>query len=354
MTDQTDYTATDLSGSILDDPRFQPIEKWDWSYRELRGIRIRYGLPRTRKRYRAVCVIVGGLCDFGEQYFELTRDLDGRQIKPIIIDLPGQGGSGRYLKNPHKRHSAGFDALVQDISVIMDEIVLSAAVDLEDNHKRLPIVMIGHSMGGHMVLRYLAESNKSSKGLPIVSVAALTAPMLRISILERIPFPVRPLVLGLLSLFPRAYVPGGSDWSETYRTRPLLKDMFTSDPVRFWVQKAFFSHPDHAHLVSGSPTNKWLLDAARSCRKIERAGYLEQISIPVMFALAGRDRLVSNSAIRAAANRIKSSELMEIEGAFHEILMEKDESRNAFLDRFFTFLENNVFNRPDEGKSFIL
>ncbi len=344
----------DSTHPILSQDRFQPPPHWDWSFRELSGIKIRYGLPRSRKKYHAVALILGGLGDFGEQYFELANDLEQRDIKPVIIDLPGQGGSGRYLKNPHKRHSAGFDLLLKDLHTLIDEIVLSTAIDPENNHLRLPIILLAHSMGGHIALRYLAEYNKNTKGQDIFSAVAITAPMLKIKTIEKLTGLISTPALALLKLFPTAYVPGGCNWTEHYRDRPGLQGIFSSDEQRASVQKAFFTHPEYAHLTIGSPTNKWLSDAVKSCKKIEKKGYLETIQTPTLIALAEQDQLVSNIAIRSAASRIKSCELLEIEGAQHEILMEQDKYRSAFIDRFFTFIENNVLNKPENGKTFIV
>jgi len=344
----------DETHPILSQSRFQPPEKWDWSHRELSGIKIRYGLPRSRKIYKAAALILGGLGDFGEQYYELAQDLDNRDIKPVIIDLPGQGGSGRYLKNLHKRHSNGFDNLLKDLSILIDEIVLSAAIDPENNHLRLPIFLIAHSMGGHLALRYLSEYNITTKGQPVFSAVALSAPMMNIKAVERLPGIISFPILKILGLFPTAYVPGGCNWTEQYRDRPTLKGIFTSDEHRAELQKAFFSHPEYAHLAIGSPTNKWLNDAIKSCKKLRKKGYLEKIETPIVIGLAGDDRIVSNIAILEASARLKNCDLLELDGAQHEILMEKDQYRSAFLDHFFTFVENNVFNKENNGKTFIV
>lgn len=340
--------------TLLSQPRFQPPEHWDWNYRTLSGLKIRYGLPRSRKTYSAVAVIIGGLGDFGEQYFELAHDLLQHDIKPVIIDLPGQGGSGRYLDNPHKRHSAGFDELLKDLNILIDEIAHSTAIDAEDNHKRLPILLIAHSMGGHLALRYLSEYGKTSRGESVVTAALLSAPMIEIRIISQLPKILAVPFVKLLGLMPTAYVPGGQDWSENYRDRRTLRGIFSSDEDRAKLQRAFFSHPDHSHLAIGSPTNKWLGDAVASCSVLRRNGYLERIETPVLIGLAGDDKLVSNLAIMAAASRLKHCELLQLEGAQHEILMEQDKYRSAFLDRFFTFIEKNVFNKPDKGKRFIV
>ncbi len=342
------------SSGILAQPRFHPPKDWDWSFKTVDGVKIRYGQQRSRKAYDAVVTIIGGLGDFGEQYFEIANELDARNIKSIIIDMPGQGGSGRYLPNePMKRHSAGFDKLLADMHSVIDEVVLSSAVDMNDNHKRLPIVLLAHSMGGHIALRYLAEYNKSSRGVPIFSCAVLSAPMIGIRAVDSFPKPIGMALVRLLALRPTHYVPNGCDWFDGYRERVGFKGIFTSDPERYQLQRLYFTHPDYKHLATGSPTCKWLLDASLSCKKIQEKGYLEHIEIPILMGVAGHDMLVSNMARKETQNRLKHCEYLEIAGSRHEILMESDTFRKPFVERFFTFIEENVLNKPDKGKIYI-
>lgn len=341
--------------TILLQKRFRPPDNWDWSYRTIDAtMKVRYGQVRSRKAYDAVAVIIGGLGDFGEQYYELVNQLDERNIKAIIIDMPGQGGSSRYIPDqPMKRHSKGFDLILSQIHTVIDEIALSAAIDMEDNHKRLPCILVAHSMGGHIALRYLSEYNKSTRGTNIFSAAVLSAPMLGIQAVNQFAPLLRHTLLKLLALRPTSFVPGGSHWYDGYRERIGFKGIFSSDPERYEIQRAYFTDPDHQFLVTGSPTNKWLLDAYLSCKKIAGAGYLEKIEIPVLIGVAGSDRLVDNSSILSGAKRLKHCELMEIPDSQHEILMESDQFRGPFIDRFFTFVEENVLNSSDKGKTYI-
>lgn len=341
--------------SLQKELRFNSPEKWDWSFRTFGDIKIRYGQARTRHAYDAVAVVIGGLGDFGEQYYELAHELHAQNIKTIIIDMPGQGGSSRYLpQEPMKRHSQGFDIILSQLHQIIDEVALSAAIDMEDNHKRLPCFLVAHSMGGHIALRYLAEYNKSTRGTNIFCAAIMTAPMLGIQAVNRVSPLFRHLVLKLLSFIPTRFVPGGSHWYDGYREGFGKRGIFSSDPVRYEVQRAYFTDPDHQFLAVGSPTNQWLLDAYTSCKKIEAHGYLEKIQIPVLIGLATEDRLVDNQAIVDNAKRLPKGELMEILGAQHEIFMESDKYRTPFIERFFTFVRENVLNGSDKGKTHIL
>lgn len=345
--------------TLLREKRFQAPEGWDWSFRTFddgsqNKMKIRYGQVRSRASYKAVAVIIGGLGDFGEQYFELANQLIAEGIKPIIIDMPGQGGSSRYLpEQPMRRHSKGFDVILSQLHSIFDENVVSSAIDINDNHKRLPCILIAHSMAGHIALRYLAEYNKSSRGLDIFTCATLTSPMLGIQAVRQFPAFLRFPIIKLLSLRPSAYVPGGCDWYDGYRERLGFEGIFSSDPVRYEIQRAYYNDPAHQFLVTGSPTNKWLLDAYLSCKKIEEKGYLEKIHTPVLIGIAGADRLVDNTATHAALKRLKHAEYIEFADCQHEIFMESDKFRTPFIERFFTFIKDNVLNRIDAGKTYI-
>ena len=342
------------SQTLLSQPRFQPPKDWDWGFRSFDGMKIRYGLPRSRKSYNGVVTIIGGLGDFGEQYFELANECEAKNLKPIIIDMPGQGGSSRYLpETTMRRHSLGFDVALSQLHTVIDEIVLSAAIDIEDNHKRLPIFLMAHSMGGHMALRTLAEYNQSSRGEKIFSAAFLSAPMLGIKAVSQFPEWLRSVILRLLALRPTAYVPGGGDWFDGYRERIGFKGIFSSDPERYEIQRTYFTHPDYKFLVTGSPTNKWLLDAYLSCKKIEKSGYLEKINIPVFIGIAGDDRLVDNSYSYAAAKRLPNGKIIDIPNSQHEILMEADQYRTPFVQEFFTFIKDNVLNKHNQSKTYI-
>lgn len=335
---------------IESNPDFRPPDNWDWGYKYLSGVQVRYGLSRSRKEYDAVCVVIGGLGDFAEQYYELAHNLEAQKIKPIIIDLPGQGGSGRYLKNPHKRHTVGFDRILKDIHVLIEDVVLSAAVDLQDNHKRLPIIMLAHSMGAHFALRYLSEYNQTSRKQPIVTAVALTAPMCKIKALETMHPYFAKLKLNFLSLFPNSYVPGGSNWvkKEISPQNLLPLDYARGNIKNYWIVRATTSH-----LAVGSPTNRWLLEAVRSCNLLEKENYVETIQIPVLVALAGEDSVVSNQAIRALIGRLPKGELLTLPGCEHEILMERDTHRSEFLKQLFTFVDKHIFSKDDRGKVYI-
>ncbi|MGE3295165.1 MAG: alpha/beta hydrolase [Geminicoccaceae bacterium] len=60
---------------------------------------------------------------------------------------------------------------------------------------------------------------------------------------------------------------------------------------------------------------------------MRRPGFLEAITTPILIMQAGRERIVSNRAERAAARRLPDARLAVFPEARHELLLERDEIR---------------------------
>lgn len=268
----------------------------------------------------ATVVILQGLSEFTEKYFELARDMLARGFAVWTMDWAYQGRSIRMPTHPMRRHSDGFQADIHDLQKLVSDHVIPAAQGQK-------LVLIGHSMGGHIGLRYLAHH----KGL--FSGAALSAPMLGIAQIRHIPPFLIDLILSALSPFKTAYMPPGKDWHEEMRAKNGT--VFSSDPVRDQLHMAWTRvYPE---LRIGAPTVGWVYEAIQSCRALQRE--LEQIEIPVRIGVAARDTVVDNAAIIKAANRLKYADLTMLDGAHHEIFMEQDRIRTRWLDMFDKFMQ---------------
>ena len=68
------------------------------------------------------------------------------------------------------------------------------------------------------------------------------------------------------------------------------------------------------------------------------AGYAEAIKTPCLFFGAGHDRVCDTQAIRVFARRLPKAEYVEITGAEHEILMERDIFRAQLWSHFDNFI----------------
>jgi lysophospholipase len=110
--------------------------------------------------------------------------------------------------------------------------------------------------------------------------------------------------------------------------------MVTSDPQRFErTQMLLREHPD---LRLAGATWAWLAAALASMDWLR--GRPESITTPLLVVGAGADRICITSATRAFAARLPNAEYLEIAGAGHEILAERNEIRAQFWAAFDAFL----------------
>src|ERR1700761_3413412 len=100
------------------------------------------GKPRGSMLFQA------GRGDLFEKYLEALAHWHGQGWSITSFDWRGQGGSGRVAPDPHVGDIDDFATYVGDIRAFWAEWAPQAVG---------PVVVMGHSMGGHLVLRALVE-----------------------------------------------------------------------------------------------------------------------------------------------------------------------------------------------------
>jgi lysophospholipase len=94
---------------------------------------------------RGSLVFANGRGDFVEKYIEALAHWHKRGWNVTSFDWRGQGGSRGNIVGGHLE---SFDPLVGDLEALVADQVANT---------QGPHVAIGHSMGGHLLLRLLAE-----------------------------------------------------------------------------------------------------------------------------------------------------------------------------------------------------
>lgn len=285
------------------------------------GHHIRIGRwgAEPRGAARGSALLLTGRAETLEKYAEQAGDWTARGFHTVGQDWRGQGGSSRYLDNRHKGHVPDFSVFLDDLDRAVAELLPAAAPR--------PLVAFGHSMGGHVLLRYVAE-----RAHPFAAVI-LSAPMLGIR--SPVPDPLaRRLAASMVARGQgQTYAWGQLDWSPTdprFRGNPL-----TSDPVRFLAGHRCFQQD--RDLALGGVTWGWLDAAFRSIDALLAPGVLERVEVPVLLLTGGRDRIVRLDRQRAAARRLKHGRQALHPTARHELMMETDAIRAAVwadIDRF--------------------
>lgn len=282
MTSAAPQLEESRSGPQSVEPRSvepQPIELVRPDGTVLRGLRWR-GTAGTR------AVIVHGLGEHAGRQRNVAECLAKRGFEVTAFDHRGHGRSdGRRgaLRRP--------DDLVDD---------LGAVVDATSNE---PILLVGHSMGGLVALRYALAHPRRVAAL-VLSSPALD-PALNVG---------QKLLLALLSrIAPDLAVGNGIDPStishddavvRAYRDDPLVHDRVTARLVRF--------------IVEGSR------DA------LERAATL---AVPTLLLVAGDDRLIAPDGSRRLAERAPHAmvDARVYDGLWHELFNEREPARSRVL-----------------------
>lgn len=301
--------------------RFHQPENWQWDYFErVNGRRLRYGFAIPDEA-ETIVFYLPGLAEPAEKAFETGCGILERGHGFAIMDWFGQGGSGRYLPNPHKRHAGPFEDDIADFHEFLTR--------LAPKLKGKKLVMLGHSMGGNLGLRYLYDHPGT------FTRAAFTAPMIGIYAVKSIPSVIRNYLAGTLSaMLGTSYVMGGSDWKFPALLPAMDKAFLSSDPVRASLQNQLFkANPE---IVASDVTYGWVYHAHKSCEALSTQ--LAEIQTHVLLAAAGKDWLVDSAAIKLAAGIMPHATLMEFPDARHEILMERDEIRGRFLTEFYRLI----------------
>jgi lysophospholipase len=134
--------------------------------------------------------------------------------------------------------------------------------------------------------------------------------------------------------FGGAFAPGGG--SKSITNMPFAGNTLTSDPVRYArAADVVMASPD---LALGWPTVGWVHAAFRLMRRFADPDYPRKANIPVLVIAAGDDEIVDTRAIERFVSRLRAGRLIVVEGARHEVMMERDSLRDQFWAAFDQFI----------------
>lgn len=288
------------------------------------GLRLRFAMwQASREPHRGTACIFTGRNEFIEKYFETVGDLRRRGFAVAIMDWRGQGGSSRALQNPRKGHVDDFADYDRDIEQFAREVVLPNCPP--------PYIAIGHSMGGHLLIRQTIAPDAWFQSLIV------TAPMLAVHP-ELLGYPATAVLAYADTAcrfgFAHGYALGHNDHSADileFEGNPL-----TADRERF--ERNALVATTAPHLTIGGPTIGWLAAAMRSMRRLARPEFARRVRVPTLIVSSGDDRIIDRAASEAFFDRLKSGALVSFPTARHEILQERDDLRGRFWAVFDAYI----------------
>ncbi len=248
------------------------------------GLRLHYRSWEAAGTPRAALVVVHGLTEHSGRYDELGESMAAHAISTFAMDLRGHGSS-----DGRRGHVPRFEVFLQDLDRFRREV--QGLVD-----PACPLFLLGQSLGGLIVLRYLEEYDAPFRGGIIVSpwlATAVEVPRWKATaarLLERV-LPAFPFSIGI-------------------RGEQLSHDAA--------VVAAYRDDP----LVHGRITPR--LFAETSIAMGQALQRRERIAVPILFLLGGEDHLVDIQRALAFARSLSRPDITldVFPGMLHEPLNE--------------------------------
>lgn len=286
------------------------------------GVPIRF-VKFCAPHHDRVIVICSGRIESYVKYAEVAYDLFRCGVDVLIIDHRGQGRSGRILTDSHRGHVVKFSDYVDDFeSFWLQEVT--------PGHWRKRY-LLAHSMGGAISTLFLQRHPHAADAV------ALTAPM-----------------FGIIIRFPDWMVRHILDWAEEHerfrdgyalgtgrwRALSFSVNVLTHSRERYRRNLRFYA--DEPRLRVGGPTNHWVRESILAGEQVMEGA--TTITTPILLLQASEDRVVSNHAhnrfcdiMAAAGHPCEGGKPVVIDGAYHEILFEKDDMRARALQHIVDF-----------------
>ena len=295
------------------------------------GVRLRYARWRPKGQSKGTVSLFQGRTEFIEKYYEMIGWLLNEGYGVATLDWRGQGLSDRLTRTPFKGHVRRFSDYDTDLDTFINDVVLP---DCPGPHYAL-----GHSMGGHILVR-----NSADNRLPYERMV-LTAPMLALvpkgvpwGLAEAIATLARGMGLGKLGL------PGGKKHGLAHMAFP--GNPLTHDERRFERNKAMINAHDALNI--NSPTFGWLKAALKSIREINDVDFIQRISTPMLILAAGEDPVVSTPDLEDFGAMLLAGHTVRVPRSLHELMMEEDRVRLQVLAAFKAFVPGEPYLSPAE------
>ena len=272
-------------------------------------------------KFKGSLLFLPGRGDHYEKYLESLAELHAAGLNVTAFDWRGQGGSGRMLDDPSIGHIEDFAIWIDDLSQIYK--------NWSENNPG-PHFLMSHSMGGHLVMRALAEKAINPDGV------ILSAPMLGL-VADPIPFFIRYNVVRFLNKIGLAEKHAWKVSEKPFSPESARAKILTHDTERYQDEMFWWQHRPDVKL--GPASWRWVEQAMKSTRALEKPNAIEHIETQILILATTADQLVDTDRIIDDAERLPNCELILYgKEAAHELLRECDEVRDDCMAHIVRFI----------------
>jgi alpha-beta hydrolase superfamily lysophospholipase len=246
---------------------------------------------------RAVVLLFHGFGDHSGRYAHVAEWLAGRGYAVWALDQRGHG------RSPGPRgHISRFAQFLADVAALRRRAAGEVAA---------PQVLLGHSFGGLVVLRYLETAPQGLAGAVVTSPwidEAMKAPAWKLALAKLLAGPLPGL--GMSTGLDTAHL----------STDPAVGRAASADPLY------------HGRMTPAA----WREIQAAQAAAVAEA---DRVATPLLFLLASDDRIVARAASETLARSLPvPPDVVVYQGMYHEVLNERDKVRvlndlGGWLDR---------------------
>ncbi len=286
-------------------------------------IRYRKIPAADQSKVKGVIIVSPGQSEPGLKYAEVFFDLRDLNYDIFVIDHRGQGASSRMLEEHEKSHVEKFSDYVDDFDFFVRNVVKP-----KENYAGGVSLLLAHSMGGAIAAGFLQRHPLAVDGV------VLSAPMFEINT-GRFSEGMATSMAFAMNLIPRDnnFAPSQGPYNPDLE---FAKNRVTRSEDRFRMNKYLLN--EHVGLRVGGTTNSWLLESLRFSQMIRAIPNLFQV--PTRLLQAGADQFVmpeGQETICVGSPRF--CKIVKVEGAEHELFMERDEIRSIALTELLSLLQ---------------
>jgi len=348
--DKESFAAFKVKYGKEDWPEPEKIAYFDPDGTEPQVIRYAHWVP-PQGNNKGVVVHFNGRTEFIEKNVYTYKDLLDRGFEVWALDWRGQGFSKRQINDKQKHDIDSFDTYVKDAAYFIDKVTNTRT----STGKK---VLLAHSMGGQIALRYLLENPKTFDyavlSSPLVGLPGDTWYIRAGNWLKKNTFFASSCVISKSPTWTDnfegdnacSYVNSGpnndDDLDEDQKTKNYSNDLQKVAEIDCLIESSIDANgPENLDLRVACPTTRWLYEAFESTEKVMKDA--KKLTTPVLIVRTLPDTAVDNEAQKKFCGLTDKCELVDVTKiggvqAGHELLIEIEDIRKEFFDHFDTFV----------------